>query len=243
MLCLVPTAAFAIDLPEYTENTPDETVTGNYATNYGSIGTFGNSDGGSTIYNNMGRIGKNLGSVITNYGTIDYNYGDVDANYSIITDNYSTNVGGKGTIENNFVTLKNFSGTIVNQYYLLNCDAISDVGFKTGFTENGCISIILSEVSPSGNDEFYILHGGTDDIISPKDSRWKFVVLSGDVKSVELNDGSLRLYDARGPVTLGKELRSISSVPATADNSNVPLLGGLFIAFAAMALLTRKKKA
>lgn len=39
------------------------------------------------------------------------------------------------------------------------------------------------------------------------------------------------------------EVSNPYSVPATADNSNMPLWGALFISFAALAMLTRKKKA
>ena len=245
--------------PQGIITTNNGTVNNNY---FGTISTNNNiveANNGIIEYN-LGTVEDNLFGVVTNnYGKVTYeeypnitpmvinNYGDVEGNTTASTGEIIYNFGGT------------YSDVIVGFNYYAVTSNFSVTELKPLLTASGNVPLTYTSVNNNPN-----LNGGdyTAKLLADSPSApVLFYILQGAELAVEIPDnytlkinGETATADNSGKATVKNVDKNIhleftpvpkpvSSVPNTADNSNMPLWGALFISFAALAMLTRKKKA
>ena len=255
LLCLVPTAAFAADDDtNIDENPKDSTLDSNYGTityNYGRItenhGTVEVNDGSAFdgyIHDNYGLVKENNGTVVYNYGTVNINNDHVLENYGMILDNREAvlfNFGHVVCTEAGFVEC-NAGGTIeggtaMYEYYPLDVSYDNLMGVGCDDTNAPTLYLFMDS-----NNRLWMWENGI--AIIQASGGYEPVIISGSGTITPAGGNLYHLSGITGPVTLDAQPKSDNaySVPATADNSNMPLWGGLLILFAATAVLTGKKR-
>ena len=192
-------------------------------------------------------IGLNNGSVERNYGLVESNYGTVDENYGMVTKNYGTlyNMPG-GIVFNNRGTVYNDGGEVMkvldNHQVHERVYVSGPIGIECIHTESGESGLVQN---PKG---LWLCCGGYDMIITPTgsyalDELDISISFAGKGSATATPDGSYKLMLNDGAMTVSATPKAASLVPATGDNSNMPLCCGLLAVFAALALVTRRKKA
>ena len=221
------------------------------------------------VEDNEGSIKSNSGTVDFNYGTVINNeYVDEDT-CGFINLNLGTVENNYGQIYHNLGTVINNQGTIRYQYYPVYGKGLDtapeDLLEPHDSDEDGEYILTHSDGTPyllgMKSGEYHKNAKAYLNVNIPEGM--ELYLESGEAKIEKDEDGKLVISQIRGPVTLA--LRQIPApapedppvpapadktvstpapaVPATADNSNLPLWSGLFILFAAAVVLSRKKKA
>ena len=266
----LPADKFTVESGEtYNNGHGDVTVNegGTVNENYGYIkdnyGTVNTNHLGGTIENNYGTVANDKGtyqhegvwqySVINNFGTV-----NSGASCSYIQNHFWT--GPTSTIPN-----------AKNYYHELIIDGkLSVSSTNGGDTKDGNGSKWIKaysepDDSPENKFDYYyytytvtpaegwILDNDNKpsncDFSDNGDGTWTIEYIGGEIKLVAKPDPSYVPPAGSGgepgipdPGEQEPEVSNPYSVPATADNSNMPLWSALFIVFAAAAIVTRKKK-
>ena len=185
---------------------------------------------GSKVVNNLPG-----GVIMINNGTVDYNFGTVESNNYLVW----YNLGGS--------VYTGDYGVCCYQYYRISC--------PSGYNPQQLLTVI-------GDESISDLHAGQG-APSPLDSGMYYgsfllfqgLGLSFDVPAghalevtgtctLEEKDGKVTLSDVGSDINIRFiPIPTASSVPATADTSNLPLWSLLLLSFTALALITKKKKA
>ena len=210
--------------------------------NYGSV--VGNNN---YMVENHGTLGTNNATLDKNYGTLDTNKATLDKNYGLVGANYGSlyNMPG-GTVLVNRGTVYNDGGDVLKvkeNYRVYERVYVSGpIGIECINTESGESGLVQN---PNG---LWLCWGGYDMIITPTgdyelDELDISISFAGNGSATATPDGSYKLLLDDGAMTVRATPKAASLVPATGDNSNMPLCCGLLAVFAALALVTRRKKA
>lgn len=241
------------------------------ASNYNTVGTNNGTvkynDALGTVTSNNKIVVENRGTIEHNYGTVEENYSLVTNNHGKVI--YPATDSCQPWVINNYGEVKgndkaytgeiiyNFGGTYSDvtvgfNYYSITSN-FSVAELKPLLTASGNVTPYTSNItyedytaklladSPSSPVLFYVLQGADLAVQIPADYTLK---INGESATAD-NSGKaiVKNVDKNIHLEFTPVPKPVSSVPATADNSNMPLWGALFISFAALAMLTRKKKA
>ena len=240
-LTLVLALVLSMGVSAFAEDTTlenGETITvPNYGVVYNFNGTVAQNNSGGVVHNfDNGKVTSNDSGVVYNYG------GYVNTNqYLGVVYNFG------GEVYSNIGKVYNAGG--------ISGDAGSGETYEyysltfTGDTDK----LDLPIAEEALYDDFMKDHNGQY-WVRMNSGVFTFKVDAG--YSITVNDACKSETDASGKVTISEVTKAVeiniapippapatSSVPATGDMSNMPLWGLLFIGFAAVAVLTGKKKA
>lgn len=213
---------------------------------------------GEKVDVNQGEITNNGGTVTLNYGVVhNFSGGKVDSNES---NGLVYNYGGYVDTNQFSGVVYNFGGEVYDNYgKVYNAGGnSSNTGGKTyeyySLTFTGDTDKLDLPIAEEAlYDNFMKDHNGQY-WVRENSGVFTFKVDAG--YSITVNDACKSETDASGKVTISEVTKAVeinvapipaapatSSVPATGDMSNMSLWGLLFIGFAAVAVLTGKKKA
>lgn len=244
-----------------------------FDTNNGTINSGEEYDlNTATDVTNYGVIDTNSGNIAYNTGVIHDNEAVVKTNFDngtvhnfkggIVSENHSFVYNNEGcTVSKNYGIVYNLGGNVIENKggKVYNCGGAVWKNFNGTVYEYHPLSIAgrvnaaldMWEIAESGVPPVFIWDSEnlrhwlntTDGGLCLRPESGYMLEISGDCSHSRQSDGSYVIKDVTGPVHVEIVPIPVSSVPNTADMSNMPLWCTLFIAFAALALMTRKKKA
>lgn len=190
--------------------------------NYSDVNAVTSED-----YNAAGTIIYNFGIDVSDIIDIIYNYYFIDSNFSadelrpLLTVTHDDDLNNDNMLDySNTVNVNGYDQSFEAKILTPSLYVLSDANLSVKIPDGYILNI-------TGSNENF---SGTAHVENIKQNiRLEFTAVNPGV-----------------PAEPGKQEPEVSnpySVPATADNSNMPLWGALFISFAALAMLTRKKKA
>ena len=257
----------SVDVNKGIVKTNNNIVASNYKTVGTNNGTVIYNDTVGTVTSNNKIVVKNRGTIEHNYGTVEENYDLVTNNHGKVI--YPATDSCQPRVINNYGEVKgynmaypgeiiyNFGGTYsdvtvgFNYYSITSNFSVAELkplltasGNVTPYTSkntNEDYTAKLLADSPSSPVLFYVLQGADLAVQIPADYTLK---INGESATAD-NSGkaTVKNVDKNIHLEFTPVPKPVSSVPNTADMSNMPLWGALFISFAALAMLTRKKKA